>query len=64
MPAHGSTKFRHSGQSSTGRNTPHDGELFLYVNDAVLMIPGQTELFYKNYVGLGALSVKEMQAVK
>jgi hypothetical protein len=34
------------------------GELFLYVNDAVLMRPGATDLFYGNYTGTGKVTVE------
>jgi uncharacterized protein (DUF2235 family) len=36
------------------------GELFLYVNDAVLGIPGLAGIFYKNNQGTGNLTVRQM----
>jgi uncharacterized protein (DUF2235 family) len=36
------------------------GELFLYVNDAVLMLPGVTDLFYRNHTGMGTIRVKRI----
>lgn len=36
------------------------GELFLYVNDAVLMLPGVTDLFYRNNTGTARVTVEPM----
>jgi len=36
------------------------GELFLYVNDAVLMLPGLTDLFYSNNSGTGTIRVERI----
>jgi uncharacterized protein (DUF2235 family) len=38
------------------------GELFLYVNDAVLMWPGSTDLFYDNNTGTAMLTVERITA--
>jgi hypothetical protein len=35
-----------------------DGELFLYVNDAVLAIPGLTSIFMDNNSGTGEIRVR------
>lgn len=43
----------------TARST---GELFVYVNDAVLMFPGLTNLFYRNNSGTAAISAERVQA--
>ncbi len=34
------------------------GELFLYVNDAVLMLPGATDFFYRNNTGTAMVTVE------
>ncbi len=34
------------------------GELFLYVNDAVLMLPGVTDFFYRNNTGTAKVTVE------
>ncbi|MFZ1548795.1 MAG: DUF2235 domain-containing protein [Candidatus Nitrotoga sp.] len=36
------------------------GELFLYVNDAVLLWPGKIDLFYRNNSGTGILTVERV----
>jgi hypothetical protein len=36
------------------------GELFLYVNDAVLISPGLSDWFYKNNTGSGSVSVERV----
>lgn len=36
------------------------GELFLYVNDAVLMLPGQSDLFFSNNNGSGTVAVERI----
>jgi uncharacterized protein (DUF2235 family) len=38
------------------------GELFLYVNDAVLMWPGLTDVFYRNNSGTATVTVKRVEA--
>jgi hypothetical protein len=38
------------------------GELFLYVNDAVLMLPGQSDLFFSNNTGTGTVAVEPITA--
>jgi len=38
-----------------------DCELFLFVNDAVLMWPGKTEFFYLNNRGVGKLTVERLE---
>jgi hypothetical protein len=38
------------------------GELFLYVNDAVLMWPGLTDLFYSNNTGTTWVTVERITA--
>ena len=38
------------------------GELFLYVNDAVLMLPGVRSLFFDNNRGGGTLTVERINA--
>jgi uncharacterized protein (DUF2235 family) len=38
-----------------------EGELFVYVNDAVIGIPGMYDLFYQNNHGSGKLSVKRIR---
>jgi hypothetical protein len=43
----------------TARST---GRLFLYVNDAVLMLPGLTNLFYTNNLGSATLKVERIGA--
>ena len=40
---------------------PHDGELFVYVNDAVLMLPLTTRLFYGNNSGSGTVKVHRIK---
>ena len=40
------------------------GELFLYVNDAVLMIPGLTEVFYQNNSGSAKVTVTRILATQ
>lgn len=37
------------------------GELFLYVNDAVLAIPGQSSFFYDNNTGEGSIEVARLR---
>jgi uncharacterized protein (DUF2235 family) len=37
-----------------------DGELFIYVNDAVLMLPGLRDYFYGNNHGTGSLTVERL----
>jgi hypothetical protein len=37
-----------------------DGRLFLFVNDAVIGIPGLYGLFYKNNVGSAAVTVQRL----
>ncbi len=34
------------------------GELFIYVNDAVWMLPGKSEIFYRNNSGTGSIRVE------
>jgi hypothetical protein len=34
------------------------GELFLYVNDAVLMVPNRANLFYKNNTGTATVTLE------
>ena len=34
-----------------------DGELFLFVNDAVLGVPGLIDVFYRNNVGTADVTV-------
>jgi hypothetical protein len=48
------------GSTSLQENLPsgRSGELFLYVNDAVLAIPGLQHVFYANNKGTAAVSVK------
>ncbi|MCE9549493.1 MAG: hypothetical protein K8R50_00505, partial [Betaproteobacteria bacterium] len=36
------------------------GELYLYVNDAVILWPGKIDLFYGNNLGTGILTVERM----
>jgi uncharacterized protein (DUF2235 family) len=43
----------------TARST---GELFIYVNDAVLMLPGLINVFYQNNSGTAAISVERVEA--
>lgn len=38
------------------------GELFLYVNDAVLTLPGLTDVFYKNNSGKAKVTVTRIMA--
>ncbi len=38
------------------------GELFIYVNDAVLLWPGATDLFYRNNSGTATVTVTRIQA--
>jgi hypothetical protein len=38
------------------------GELFIYVNDAVLALPGLTNLFYQNNSGTAKITVKRILA--
>jgi hypothetical protein len=38
------------------------GELFLYVNDAVLMLPGQVDEFFSNNTGSGKVEVERIGA--
>jgi len=37
-----------------------DGELFVYVNDALLMFPSATDLFYRNNSGTATLTVRKI----
>ena len=39
-----------------------NGELFLYVNDAVLTLPGLTDMFYKNNSGKAKVTVTQVMA--
>ena len=39
-----------------------NGELFLYVNDAVLTLPGLTDMFYKNNSGKAKVTVTRVMA--
>lgn len=41
----------------TARGT---GELFIFVNDAVVMIPGLEDFFYRNNAGTGTISVERL----
>jgi hypothetical protein len=41
---------------------PRDGELFLFVNDAVIGIPGLYDLFYKNNEGATGVTIKRLGA--
>jgi hypothetical protein len=41
---------------------PRDGELFLFVNDAVIGIPGLYDLFYKNNEGATRVTIKRLGA--
>ena len=36
------------------------GELFIFVNDAVLGFPGMYDLFYKNNQGEGSVTVRKL----
>ena len=38
------------------------GELFIYVNDAVLTFPGLTDVFYRNNSGTAKVTVKRILA--
>jgi hypothetical protein len=50
------------GENRTGASVrpDKDGELFLYVNDAVLAIPGLVDLFYRNNSGEGRLTIRRV----
>ena len=53
--------------SRTGHSSPtsprtRTGELFLYVNDAVLTLPGLTDMFYKNNSGKAKVTVTRIVA--
>jgi len=37
-----------------------DGELFVFVNDAVVMIPGLLHYFYDNNQGIGTVVVERV----
>ncbi len=37
------------------------GELFVFVNDAVVMIPGMVDFFYRNNRGAGTISVEKIE---
>ena len=41
--------------------TQHDGELFLFVNDAVLAVPGQAGYFYRNNHGKASVKVEQVR---
>ena len=39
------------------------GKLFIYVNDAVLMLPGLSGLFYGNNAGTAKIDVRERKTL-
>jgi hypothetical protein len=39
------------------------GKIYIYVNDAVLMLPGLSGLFYGNNVGTAKIDVREQKTL-